>query len=352
MPTYLPQDLLDLLHTVDIPGLFAENMPIKERATSIKLARQKLRQIKRQIKQEQDVIRHQWDGRHKEEALRQREELAPYEVLHDVSLQAETAITVLQTSIELGKPLPVAPVLGTVIIEDHAVGKWVIVSAEAAVRLIKLQYQRMITDLKERIDNAEQWLSSQGPVWSPLIWYGSLALLCVLLLFYLAPKVPLNSQSGLAVYGLLGLLLMLCPLIAWGKINEKRKARSAKRQFIENSHELLQKMHRNYGEIIAQEHGANDDVVERAAPALPAASAEQLRQAYKLAKAGNRDEAKRILKDVLSLDPTNADVWYLAAYLSDTKEDRITALTVALELNPAHSGAKKVLAQLQRESTQ
>ncbi|MBK8035344.1 MAG: hypothetical protein IPK17_38730 [Chloroflexi bacterium] len=72
------QKLLDELHAAHIPALFVEELPAKGRQAAIKVARQKLRHIKRQIKFEKDAIKARWDARKKDEALNETLYLLPY----------------------------------------------------------------------------------------------------------------------------------------------------------------------------------------------------------------------------------------------------------------------------------
>lgn len=65
-----------------------------------------------------------------------------------------------------------------------------------------------------------------------------------------------------------------------------------------------------------------------------------------LIQAGEKDQARRVLSDVLRERPDSADAWYWAAYITDDRAKRIQALEKALALNPAHEKALKALTVL------
>jgi hypothetical protein len=76
----------------------------------------------------------------------------------------------------------------------------------------------------------------------------------------------------------------------------------------------------------------------------------QLQQAYQLIKRGEKEEAISMLRPLLTVDPNNADGWWLMANaVSDPAEER-SALEKVLLLNPGHTQARERLQQLKAES--
>lgn len=63
-------------------------------------------------------------------------------------------------------------------------------------------------------------------------------------------------------------------------------------------------------------------------------------------KTGDIAYAREILRDVIQTNPT-AEVWYLAALVAPTQEQRITLLEKALSLDPDHERAAWALQQAQ-----
>jgi tetratricopeptide (TPR) repeat protein len=69
-------------------------------------------------------------------------------------------------------------------------------------------------------------------------------------------------------------------------------------------------------------------------------------QGVKAAKAGQKDEAKKLLQQSLRLDPTNINGWlFLASVISDKKE-RLLCLQKALLIDPANEMARKAVTAL------
>src|SRR5262249_4194415 len=48
-------------------------------------------------------------------------------------------------------------------------------------------------------------------------------------------------------------------------------------------------------------------------------------QVYELVKTNHKPEASRMLAGLINRDPTNADLWYIATFVTDDKEKRIAA---------------------------
>jgi hypothetical protein len=76
----------------------------------------------------------------------------------------------------------------------------------------------------------------------------------------------------------------------------------------------------------------------------------QLQQVYQLIKNGETDEAVSILRPLLTVDPNNADGWWLMANaVSDPAEQR-SALEKVVMLRPDHAQAREKLQQLKSVS--
>lgn len=71
-----------------------------------------------------------------------------------------------------------------------------------------------------------------------------------------------------------------------------------------------------------------------------------LKQAAQLIKAGQRDEARKIVSGILKRAPDDDEAWYYAAMLSDAPEQRAKFLQKALDLNPFHERADAALSKL------
>src|SRR5258706_6369981 len=76
----------------------------------------------------------------------------------------------------------------------------------------------------------------------------------------------------------------------------------------------------------------------------------QLQQAYQLIKNGEKEEAVSVLRPMLTVDPNNADGWWLLANaVSDPAEQR-SALEKVVMLRPDHAQARAKLADLKAPS--
>jgi hypothetical protein len=76
---------------------------------------------------------------------------------------------------------------------------------------------------------------------------------------------------------------------------------------------------------------------------------EKLRQAVELARGGDRQEARRLVEEVLQDDEENARAWLLLARLTDNVDEKRMALTTVLQLSPGNQRAQEMLDQLETE---
>src|SRR3990172_1259600 len=80
---------------------------------------------------------------------------------------------------------------------------------------------------------------------------------------------------------------------------------------------------------------------------LSSEQARQLRQqGIDAAKAGRKDEARRLLQQAIRLEPGNEMAWLWMASVSNDKRERLFCLKKLLEVNPANETALKALGAL------
>jgi hypothetical protein len=72
----------------------------------------------------------------------------------------------------------------------------------------------------------------------------------------------------------------------------------------------------------------------------------QLQQAITLAQAGQREEARRLLQQIVNYDPTTVAAWLWLATVAATEAERIYALQQVLNLDPSNEKARVALAKL------
>jgi tetratricopeptide (TPR) repeat protein len=80
-------------------------------------------------------------------------------------------------------------------------------------------------------------------------------------------------------------------------------------------------------------------------------SSDLLRRAVYLARAGNREEARALLLDVVRIDPRNEMAWIWLSGLVDSLDDQIIACENVLTINPANEKVRMHLAELQRRKS-
>ncbi len=75
-------------------------------------------------------------------------------------------------------------------------------------------------------------------------------------------------------------------------------------------------------------------------------SADNLRQAITLARAGDKTSARKILEALIEQDPQNEMAWIWMTDTTDSPEERRYCLEIALSINPNNVAAKKGLEYL------
>lgn len=79
---------------------------------------------------------------------------------------------------------------------------------------------------------------------------------------------------------------------------------------------------------------------------MAATTTTQLQEAVTAIKAGKRQVAGRLLKEILVADHQNAQAWFLLSYVVETAQQKIACLERVLKLDPAHQEAQKRLSIL------
>ncbi|GAB4424512.1 MAG: hypothetical protein Kow0031_03560 [Anaerolineae bacterium] len=74
----------------------------------------------------------------------------------------------------------------------------------------------------------------------------------------------------------------------------------------------------------------------------------QLIQAINQIRAGNPDEGKRLLKEVLQSDPKNEEAWFWLAGLADNDRDREACIKRVLLINPHNKSARRRMDELKQ----
>lgn len=75
-----------------------------------------------------------------------------------------------------------------------------------------------------------------------------------------------------------------------------------------------------------------------------------IQAAVQLAQAGQRQQARALLAQVLRGDPQNAAAWFVMAQLVDDDQKAIACLRYVLRLDPGHDQARRYLARLESAS--
>ena len=84
MSAYSPQQILDQLHEIEIPDLYAPELSTKGRHARIKLAKQKLKAVKQRFRAEETYINRKWDGRNQVQATIKQHQLLPWNLLDEL----------------------------------------------------------------------------------------------------------------------------------------------------------------------------------------------------------------------------------------------------------------------------
>jgi ferric-dicitrate binding protein FerR (iron transport regulator) len=72
----------------------------------------------------------------------------------------------------------------------------------------------------------------------------------------------------------------------------------------------------------------------------------QLQRGYELLKTGRRTQALHVLQQIILDDAQNVNAWWLMAHAVESPTDKQVALGHVLDVNPAHAGARRMMAEL------
>lgn len=225
MADSIPNQILDELHRLDIFHLVDPSLTSKNRMDEIKLAKQKLRLIRKRWKQETDVINKRWDGRNRLQALLEQKELAPYEPLEEVMDKIELFLGELEVRGEGVTP----PQFGTLLVEDVSKNKWFLFTEKEAFLWAAernketAQYLKdVMTKSVETIEQAEIKLQSKSKLYSGigLIFFGGIGALIIISFF------GQGTQDSLMIaLGLVSLVPLVGVYYIWSWNDDKRKSK-------------------------------------------------------------------------------------------------------------------------------
>lgn len=109
------KDLLSEIHQLSIERLYQPDLPTNERIADIKLTRQKLRVVKKDLREKQKDTKQSWDARQgKVHKIMQNFQLAPFELIDDLIEQIEISLKELENATEFDRPLPPPPIIGEI----------------------------------------------------------------------------------------------------------------------------------------------------------------------------------------------------------------------------------------------
>ena len=153
MPT--PQELLDAIHLINIQSAWDPESISKERVALIKLNKQKLKAAKQSLRQQQEIIKKQYDGRNKTEAAIEKKMLLPYSLIDQLTTLLENYLNDLQHANEFDRPLPDRPIFGQIFYGSVEYGSYIIADANDLTRIQQEQLQKG-RDLKHVCNDLEQ----------------------------------------------------------------------------------------------------------------------------------------------------------------------------------------------------
>lgn len=211
-----PQDLLDQIHSSGILQLNLTEISTKTaRLEQIKLARQKLRLIKKQLQDARSIVKAKWDGRNQYEKVQENDELQPYQKIEDVILRIEIALSEMEINHNATMPIYGKRIYGNSSFKFWDIGSendaqiWELEFGRRLVRLQLSEKKREIDDLiqesKQTIDlllvnnrNLEQGLKSKGKLFMG-IFFLILMVFFGLVVISLIPNLRLELQEMMLI---------------------------------------------------------------------------------------------------------------------------------------------------------
>lgn len=221
----IPNQILDELHQLNISYLANPTLTAKDRVNEIKLAKQKLRLIRKRWKQETEVINKRWDGRNRFEASQEQRELAPYEPLEEVMDKIELFLSELEIRGEGVSP----PHFGTILVEDDTENKWYLFTENEAFlwaakrnRDAAKYLKAVMNQSEETIEQAEKKLHSKWKLYFgvALIFAGVILAVFIISLFGKG-----TESSLLMALGLVCVVPLAGVYYIWSWSDDKRKIR-------------------------------------------------------------------------------------------------------------------------------
>ncbi|MBZ0283488.1 MAG: hypothetical protein K8L97_22320 [Anaerolineae bacterium] len=191
MDTNKPQMLLNELHSIGISNVYSTSLSPTDRKTQIKLAKQKLKLVKKNLGQETRAIKSMYDGRNQLQARIQQRELAPFIVLENLIDRLEVALSELETTDSPRKPHH----FGEYIIELN--GEWRIVDREGLFEKSVNDTQSMIFDTQNVIGTAAFKLKIGFVFKTTCAFIGYMVFLALFLLLLADMIVSNNVSDGI-----------------------------------------------------------------------------------------------------------------------------------------------------------
>lgn len=199
------QEFLDRLHDIGLAGAFEPTANPKEQKDIIKLVKQKLRLVQQDINREIKEIKARWDGRNSYEALRERDELAPFEVLNLLVSQIAVNLTELENSVQHDKPLPNRLWFESTLAQDME-GKWLVVSERDAEILSLRQELALYHRHGERVKQETEALTKKQRSYEGMGFQFLLYAIFAVIFFILGAFALSSKQYQSTIYWLPAML--------------------------------------------------------------------------------------------------------------------------------------------------
>ncbi len=153
-----PQDYLDDMHAIGIPGLFQPHLTTRDRAAGIRRVRQELGRLRTELVLQRD---NSSDGSDTEPIAAQKRGAAPLNLLLLLHEQLVDEVNDLERSLSNGKPLPYSFDFGRFIFGDAKTGEWFIGSETQYDEWQNIQhFKRRLDALREQGQPAREQLTN------------------------------------------------------------------------------------------------------------------------------------------------------------------------------------------------
>jgi len=227
MPT--PQEMLTKIHET---GIFGENwnhFPTKmARLERIRLYREQLRQINRQLKESEGIVKSFFDGRNQAQAVAEQLNLIPYSLIRDLLENVNIALK----KVELDETT-IFPQYGEVIYGDLEEGYWAIGDKLTAQKwLIKHRANKLKSDLalsQNELQRNQKIAKSR----TELYFVIGFVVMGFILAIFGFQQTDLRETSSISLLVITGLMIIssLSTFVYW--LN-KRKIAKGRIIFLEN----------------------------------------------------------------------------------------------------------------------